>query len=207
MKKTLLFLSIFFIGCQNVEFRRLSFKPDASKNIKKERHVAENKPKRKPGSNTYKAASKKRVLGAKSSQEYDLRNTIVQQTKSFVGVPYQYGGKTPNDGFDCSGLVSYVFGLSGMDLTGSSASQALKGKQIALKDVKIGDLVFFGNNVRVTHVAIVESVKADKLYVLHSTSSRGVIRSEIRNSKYWMDRYLHCQDFVSTHIYEDIALD
>jgi cell wall-associated NlpC family hydrolase len=60
----------------------------------------------------------------------------------YVGVPYAWGGASPN-GFDCSGLVMYVYGKLGVSLPHHAASQYRYGRQVSRWGLKPGDLVFF----------------------------------------------------------------
>jgi len=62
--------------------------------------------------------------------------------------------------------------------------------------LKEGDLVFFGSKRKVSHVAIVASVEKNKIEVIHSTSSRGVVIDNISNSDYWQKRYLFGRDVL-----------
>lgn len=77
---------------------------------------------------------------------------LLATVRRFVGVPYLWGGKSPK-GFDCSGLVQFVFGLHGMTLPRDSDQQAVEGDAVEVPAAC--DLVFFGRE-RVTHVAIAE---------------------------------------------------
>ena len=78
---------------------------------------------------------------------------IVNTAKKYLGVKYVYGGTTPA-GFDCSGLVKYVFNKNGISVSRTSASQALQGKKVSTSDLQPGDLLFFTKNGRVHHVGI-----------------------------------------------------
>lgn len=78
---------------------------------------------------------------------------IVNTAKKYLGVKYVYGGTTPS-GFDCSGLVKYVFNKNGISVSRTSASQALQGKKVSTSDLQPGDLLFFAKNGRVHHVGI-----------------------------------------------------
>jgi cell wall-associated NlpC family hydrolase len=66
----------------------------------------------------------------------------VALVERFLGVPYVWGGATPA-GFDCSGLVMYVYGLLGIRLPHYSGYQWYYGRRIALEDLQPGDIVFF----------------------------------------------------------------
>lgn len=66
----------------------------------------------------------------------------VAVAKKQVGKRYRYGSTGPSS-FDCSGLTSYAYKHAGVKLSHSARSQATKGKKVAKKDLKVGDLVFF----------------------------------------------------------------
>lgn len=80
-------------------------------------------------------------------------NAIVDFAYQFVGrIPYVWGGTTPESGFDCSGLTSYVYKtVTGKDIGRTTWDQMKSGKNVDYKDLKLGDLVFtYGG----THVGI-----------------------------------------------------
>ena len=124
------------------------------------------------------------------------RNGIVKTAKKYIGKPYVYGGKKPASGFDCSGFTSHVYKENGIAVSGPSYKQAKQGKKKSMDSLKEGDLVFFGSGSKVTHVAIVANVNNNKIEVIHSTSSRGVVIDDITNSKYWKKRYLFGRDVL-----------
>jgi hypothetical protein len=68
---------------------------------------------------------------------------IVDDAKQYLGVPYVWGGTTPS-GFDCSGLVQYVYGKEGINLPRLASDQANSGTEVSAADAKPGDLVYFG---------------------------------------------------------------
>ncbi len=117
-----------------------------------------------------------------------LQRFVVKEAHALIGAPYKYGGTSPQRGFDCSGLVEYVYGKKGIEMRGSSKSQSKKGKKIKLKSVKAGDLIFFKNRGKINHVAIVVKNTGKSIYVIHSTSSKGVKKDDILSVKYWKKR-------------------
>lgn len=124
------------------------------------------------------------------------RKSIIVEAKKYKGIPYVYGGKTPK-GFDCSGFTSYVYAKKGVKLQGSSRDQATLGKKISLKNVKPGDLLFFGNSKGVSHVGMISNVGPELIEIIHSTKSRGVVQENIFNSTYWKKKFLFARDILS----------
>jgi cell wall-associated NlpC family hydrolase len=81
-----------------------------------------------------------------------LGNRVVRYARRFIGVPYVWGGASPRPGFDCSGLVRYVWGHFGVSLPHSSYGDMSRGRAVpARKYLKPGDLVFFAGG---SHVGI-----------------------------------------------------
>lgn len=85
-----------------------------------------------------------------------LREELVKTARSFLGVPYRWGGTNCDTGFDCSGLTMVCYRLNGLDLPRVSRTQFQAGRRIAGRDLRKGDLVFFATNGgrRVSHVGI-----------------------------------------------------
>ena len=85
-----------------------------------------------------------------------LRDSVIEDCKRFLGVPYKWGGKTPF-GFDCSGLVQTVFRINGILMPRDSKDQhkVVKESKIELSiNAKSGDLLFFKEDEKICHVAI-----------------------------------------------------
>ena len=77
----------------------------------------------------------------------------VALASTFAGVPYVYGGASPR-GFDCSGLVHYVFGRLGVKLPRTAQQQYDASRKISVERLAPGDLVFWGGPRSIDHVAI-----------------------------------------------------
>ncbi|MDR2406451.1 MAG: C40 family peptidase [Deltaproteobacteria bacterium] len=91
--------------------------------------------------------------GGKHRRASPLASQVVNTAHKYIGVPYVYGGKSPK-GFDCSGLVWYVYRQHGVELPASSRKQAGTGLKVDKSEMQPGDLVFFQNNGRVDHVGL-----------------------------------------------------
>lgn len=125
----------------------------------------------------------------KQSSNYMTQTSKAQQiintAKQYQGVPYVWGGTSPS-GFDCSGLVYYVFRQHGIYLNRTAASQYQHGVFVSKSDLQPGDLVFFQNTYKagISHVGI---YVGDGKFI-HASSSQGVTISALSNS-YWASHY------------------
>lgn len=110
-------------------------------------------------------------------------STIIETARSFKGTPFRLGGTTKR-GMDCLGLVMVSFKEGGIHLPRTSEAQSKVGKQVSIKKLRPGDLVFFALNKKkkrkVSHVGIVTQVSGRKrIRFIHASRSRGVIESEL----------------------------
>lgn len=108
----------------------------------------------------------------------DLRISICDYAKKFIGTPYKWGGNDLTKGIDCSGFVQKVYAKFGYTTPRVSRDMAKKYKTIALKDAKPGDLIFYGNASTgyINHVGIY----IGNNQLLHSsTNYKGVAISSI----------------------------
>ncbi len=111
---------------------------------------------------------------------------IISTAKQYLGVKYQWGGSTPQTGFDCSGFVAYVFAQNGISVPRVSRDQYKVGTYVAFEKLQPGDLVFFsfaGNGV----------VDHDGIYLgggqfINASSSKGVTIYTI--GPYWKSVYV-----------------
>ncbi|MDX9787421.1 MAG: NlpC/P60 family protein [Desulfobacterales bacterium] len=85
-----------------------------------------------------------------------LRESLVETAENFIGLPYQWGGTSPDEGFDCSGLVMAVYQVNGFNLPRCSQDQYASGEPIDRHDLKKGDLVFFSfiHPDQISHVGV-----------------------------------------------------
>lgn len=98
-----------------------------------------------------------------------------------VGTPYRYGGNTPDSGFDCSGLIGYVYrSRAGVSPPRTVAQLDEFGKAISRSDLRVGDLVVFGRGTP-THAGIY----VGEGRFVHAPSTGGTVRLDSLGSKYW----------------------
>lgn len=84
----------------------------------------------------------------------DARDEVAMLALSMVGVPYRYGGADPDEGFDCSGLVHYTYLSTGQAVPRTSLEQFDAARKIPLEEAVAGDLLFFRDQERLSHVGI-----------------------------------------------------
>ncbi len=136
---------------------------------------------------TYRAkyanlASRTRQPGA--NPENVPNNNIVKTAFRYMGVPYVFGGSTPN-GFDCSGFVQYVYARNGIKTPRMAHHQYYAGTPIKKNQLRPGDLVFFETyTVGISHVGIY----IGNNQFIHA-SSRGSVLVSSLGTAYYVERY------------------
>ena len=115
-------------------------------------------------------------------------NDILFRAIALVGTPYRYGGNTPEGGFDCSGLVAYVYrDVAGIVLPRTSGEiSEIEAPAIDRDRLQSGDLVFFHHRLRsVSHVGIY----VGEGRFVHAPNEGGTVRLDRLDDAYWKDHY------------------
>lgn len=109
------------------------------------------------------------------------------QAMALIGIRYTFGGRTPDTGFDCSGLVRYVFNhVTGRSLPHTSFEMARMGTSIDRGALQPGDLVFYNTRgARFSHVGI---YIGDGRFI-HSPSNGGHVHIVEMRGRYWLSRF------------------
>ncbi|MCO6517763.1 MAG: C40 family peptidase [Snodgrassella sp.] len=112
---------------------------------------------------------------------------LLLQSMSLIGRPYRYGGSTRDNGFDCSGMVQYVYQQAlQVNLPRTARDIAAVSTPIRMRDLQVGDLVFFNTSGQIySHIG---------LYIgngefIHAPSSNGVIRTARLDQPYFSQRF------------------
>ncbi len=135
-----------------------------------------------------------RALPAPSAEETAAANAVLFRALALVGTPYRYGGNTPEGGFDCSGLVGYVFrDAAGIALPRTSAGiGAMDAERVASADLRSGDLVLFASGRRVDHVGIYVGQRR----FVHAPNRGGTVRLDSLDDHGWRDTFRHGQRVI-----------
>ncbi len=124
------------------------------------------------------------------------RDKVVSTAMNYINTKYKAAGTSPS-GFDCSGFTRYVYDRAiNVKLKHGSKLQAKSGKKIKTKKANKGDLIFFRNKGKINHVGVISEVSKGEIWVIHATSSKGVILEDVNRSSYWRSRIA----FVRTYI-------
>lgn len=134
------------------------------------------------------------VAKRRSSGRRHLRDEIVDTAESFIGLPYRWGGSSPEKGFDCSGLAMAVYHLNGLKLPRSSRAQFKAGTPIKKNQLMKGDLVFFSQlkSKRISHVGIYQG----RNRFIHAPGTGQTIRVDSLKNKYFVVRYAGARTYL-----------
>lgn len=117
-------------------------------------------------------------------------NDILFRAIGLVGTPYHWGGNTPAGGFDCSGLVDYIYRTAaGIKLPRTSHDMAsMEGRKVKrMTQLASGDLVFFDIGGAISHVG----VYVGKGRFVHAPNSGGTVRLDDIDGPYWADHFAY----------------
>ncbi|MBU3695734.1 MAG: hypothetical protein CFR70_11295 [Rhodocyclaceae bacterium] len=120
-------------------------------------------------------------------------NEVVLYALGLIDTGYRFGGKNPEAGLDCSGMVSYIYEQAlGLAIKGSAADIARRGKSVSRSDLRPGDLVFFNTlNRQFSHVGI---YLGDERFV-HAPSANGRVRIDRLSDRYYSQRFEAARTF------------
>jgi hypothetical protein len=123
-----------------------------------------------------------------------MREEVVKTARNFVGVPYLWGGSSPDTGFDCSGLTMTVYRINGLDLPRSSEEQYETGAPVEREVLSKGDLVFFATSGgdKVSHVGV---YTGDGRFI-HAPGRGKTIREDSLFAGYYGKRYLGGRSYL-----------
>ena len=134
------------------------------------------------------------TLAAQNAEPLDASTAdrIISYAKRYIGRPYAYGASGPK-AFDCSGFTSFVFRHAGIHLTRTSSGQSQQVRRVrgGFRNLRKGDLVFFGRRNRHTvgHVGIVISATDSDFTFIHAAVHSGITISHY-HERYYRSCYM-----------------
>ena len=168
-----LLAGLLFAGCQSsVRFS------SADTNIKNQSGKStSNKTEKK----SKKKDSEREIAGKNEIQFTNVsQEAILKEAEDWIGTPYVWGGTT-KDGVDCSGFVMNIYKKFGLNLPRTASMQYDFSKHIDEDDLETGDLLFFKEGDRISHVGIYIGNST----MIHASSTYGVIKQPLQNYPYF----------------------
>jgi cell wall-associated NlpC family hydrolase len=115
---------------------------------------------------------------------------VLFRALGLVGTPYRWGGNTPDSGFDCSGLIGYVYrDIAGITLPRSTREMiGMRAQDIDQDGLQTGDLIFFATNggSQVSHAGIY----VGEGRFVHAPATGGTVKLDSLSKAYWQKAYL-----------------
>lgn len=122
-----------------------------------------------------------------------ITHRVLTKAQEFLGTPYKFGNNGEKK-TDCSGFTQQVFSEFGISLPRSAIEQARYGKKIELKDLKVGDLLFYRTYKKApSHVAIY----AGDGKIIHASYKAKKVQYDEIDKKYYKQRFLYAKRIVS----------
>jgi cell wall-associated NlpC family hydrolase len=112
---------------------------------------------------------------------------MVQIAKSTIGTPYKWGGNSPQRGFDCSGLMTYVHrNAVGLKIPRTAAKQRDNSRTINYAQLQPGDMLFFKTGKKTNHVGVYIGNRK----FIHAPSGGKRVKVASMDSSYWFKRFV-----------------
>lgn len=152
------------------------------------------------------STSKENLLSSENATEEKkeivtkkLRQQVADYANQFIKSKYRSAGRSPKNGFDCSGFTHYVFKKNGIKIPTNSSAQSRHGIDKNIEMARPGDLIFFKrpSAKKVFHVAMVYDNLNGQPRIIHSTSSRGVVIDDLMASPYWRSKIWKVKDVIA----------
>ena len=128
-----------------------------------------------------------------AGSQYPARNQMMKVAYSTVGTPYKWGGNNPQQGFDCSGLMKYVYkNALGVNIPRTAAKQRDRSRTVNYAQLQPGDMLFFKTGRNSNHVGI---YVGNRKFV-HAASGSKNVKIASMDSSYWHKRFVKFGTFL-----------
>ena len=138
------------------------------------------------------------VFTQQAEQTSPIAADVLFRALGLVGTPYRWGGNTPDSGFDCSGLIKYVYNdAAGISLPRTTREMIVMRAQNVGKDkLQTGDLLFFATSggSQVSHAGIY----VGEGRFVHAPATGGTVKLDSLSKAYWQKAYLNAKRVLPT---------
>ena len=136
------------------------------------------------------AVKPKPVFGYSDQSSSPAAEDVLFRALGLVGTPYRWGGNTPDSGFDCSGLIGFVFrDAAGISLPRTTREFiVMRGQDVSAQNLQTGDLLFFATEggSQVSHAGIY----VGEGRFVHAPQTGGTVKLDTLSKAYWQNAYL-----------------
>ena len=123
---------------------------------------------------------------------------VLFRALGLVGTPYRWGGNTPDSGFDCSGLIGFVYrDAAGISLPRTTRELiVMRAQDVSENNLQTGDLIFFatGGGSQVSHAGIY----VGEGRFVHAPATGGTVKLDSLSKAYWQKAYLNAKRVLPT---------
>ncbi|RTZ66875.1 MAG: NlpC/P60 family protein [Aquificaceae bacterium] len=121
------------------------------------------------------------------SPTIQARHNIVQLAYKQLGIRYKYGGSSPREGFDCSGLMTYVYkNGAGVNIPRTAAQQRNRSRLVRYEDLQPGDMLFFKTSSKTNHVGLYIGNRQ----FIHAPNRRSRVKISSMDNSYWFSKFI-----------------
>ncbi|MEB0205842.1 C40 family peptidase [Pseudomonas sp. CCC3.1] len=139
-----------------------------------------------------------KAVFSKPDETSPVAADVLFRAFSLVGTPYRWGGNTPDSGFDCSGLIKYVYNdVAGISLPRTTREMiVMRAQNVGQDQLQTGDLLFFatGGGTQVSHAGIY----VGEGRFVHAPATGGTVKLDSLNKAYWQKAYLNAKRVLPT---------
>jgi cell wall-associated NlpC family hydrolase len=136
------------------------------------------------------------VIVAPAENTNPAAEDVLFRALGLVGTPYRWGGNTPDSGFDCSGLIGFVYrDAAGIALPRSTRDMiVMRAPSVGRQQLQSGDLVFFatGGGSQVSHAGIY----VGEGRFVHAPATGGTVKLDSLDKPYWQKAYLDAKRVI-----------
>jgi cell wall-associated NlpC family hydrolase len=122
-----------------------------------------------------------------------VRQSIVNLAYQTLGTRYQYGGSSPKEGFDCSGLMTYLHkNGAGVKIPRTAAQQRQRSRTLRYSEIQAGDLLFFKTSSKSNHVGLYIGNRQ----FIHAPNRRSKVKITPMDNAYWHSKFVKFGTFL-----------
>ncbi|MCK5902127.1 MAG: C40 family peptidase [Cocleimonas sp.] len=121
------------------------------------------------------------------SPVFEARENVVRLAYQELGTRYKYGGSNPREGFDCSGLMQYIYkNGAGVHIPRTASQQRNRSRTVQYQNLQVGDMMFFKTSSRTHHVGIYVGNRQ----FIHAPNRRSRVKLTSIDNRYWHQHFV-----------------